>query len=63
MKWALDVVSCNSLNELARMKKSRQIPVLAWLVGAAIAAAALSSCAPQGQACSAYQQVQPVQGR
>ncbi|MDA0946335.1 MAG: hypothetical protein O2791_04730 [Bacteroidetes bacterium] len=45
------------------MKKSRQIPVLAWLVGAAIAAAALSSCAPQGQACSAYQQVQPVQGR
>ncbi|MDA0728580.1 MAG: hypothetical protein O3B70_05705 [Bacteroidetes bacterium] len=45
------------------MKKSRQIPVLAWLVGAAIAAAALSSCAPQGQACSAYQQVQPVQTR
>jgi len=46
--------------EIAVMKKSRQLPVFAWLVGAALAAAALSSCAPQAQTCSAYQQVQPV---
>ncbi|MGB0150322.1 MAG: hypothetical protein ACPF87_05465 [Flavobacteriales bacterium] len=38
------------------MKTSRYTAVFAWLLGATLALAALSSCAPQAQTCSAYQQ-------
>jgi hypothetical protein len=44
--------------QLAFMK-FRFASAFGWLIGAALLAATLASCAPQAETCSAYQQVQP----
>ncbi|MEE2838701.1 MAG: hypothetical protein VYD51_07650 [Bacteroidota bacterium] len=40
--------------------KFRFASAFGWLIGAALLAATLASCAPQAETCSAYQQVQPA---